>query len=452
MSRPAFAFVAALVISGFAAAQEGPPPQVRAAIQSVERMLEATDDASLKTFADEHFAPAYRASFGPDALMAHLKSLRAAVGGRIGGVRVERVEEGLRLEIEGAKEAAFALKLDDAGKILKLDLVQNAAAASSPDAAIWEKTTWESLSADFAKFAEAGFSGVVLARRDGKEVLRSSYGLADRASARRTAADTIYCIGSTPIDFTVTGILLLGQRGKLGLDDPVAKYIPGVPDDKKAMTIRQLMTGKSGLPNFHHIEGKDWDPDLAWIDRDTAVRRILAQPLLFAPGAGEAHSHSAFVLLAAVIESIAKTSYQEFVRGEILRPLGMTRTGFYGESLKLDAGQFAVGYGASSVGVPNIPPNWGPVSWLVMGSGGMFSTLGDLDRYDAAIASGTLLTGTFAKWQQGEQANAGGSDRGFFIFHVTNGRGTEVLFLMNGEGRAPGARAMTRAMERLVNG
>ncbi|HEX4824101.1 MAG TPA: serine hydrolase domain-containing protein [Candidatus Polarisedimenticolaceae bacterium] len=444
-------FAVALLAFGSVLAQQGPPPQVRAAIQSVEGMLEGTDDASLKSFADEHLSPAYRASFGPDALMAHLKSLRAAVGGQIGGLRVERAEDGLRLMIQGAKEATFALKLDDAGRVALLDLVPGEAKPPSPEAAIFEKTTWESLSSDLAKFADTGFSGVVLARRDGKEVLRSSYGLADRAGGRHTAGDTIYCIGSTPIDFTMTGILLLGQRGQLGLDDPVAKFIPGVPDDKKAMTIRQLMSGKSGLPNFHHIEGKDWDADLAWIDRETAVRRILSQPLLFAPGAGEAHSHSAFVLLAAVIESITKTSYQGFVRGEILKPLGMARTGFYGESLKLDASQFAVGYGASSVGVPNIPPNWGPVSWLVMGSGGMFSTLDDMDRYDAAIASGKLLTGPWAKWQQGQQANAGGSDRGFFIFHVTNGRGTEVLFLMNGEGRAAGARAMTRAMEKLVN-
>jgi len=102
--------------------------------------------------------------------------------------------------------------------------------------------------------------------------------------------------------------------------------------------------------------------------------------------------------------------------------------------------------------VPNIPPNWGPTSWLVMGSGGMFSTLPDMDRYDAAIASGKLLTGEWAKWQQGRKVAVGGSDRGFFLFHATNGRGTEALFLMNGEGRSPAVRAMTRALQDLVLG
>jgi CubicO group peptidase (beta-lactamase class C family) len=310
----------------------------------------------------------------------------------------------------------------------------------SPEAAIWANTTWETLASDFQRAEQAGFSGVILVKREGKELLRN-----------KTAPDTIYCIGSTPIDFTVTGIMLLGQRGKLALDDPITRFFPDAPADKRAMTIRHLLTGKSGLPNFHHVP-TDWDADLAWIDRDTAVKRILAQPLLFPPGQGEAHSHSAFGLAAAIIEVVTGTSYPHFVRTEILKPLGMTRTGFYGESLGLQAKDFAVGHGDSSVGLPNIPPNWGPTSWLVMGSGGMFSTLTDMDRYYAAIASGKLLTGAWAKWQQGEEVGVGGSDRGYFIFHATNGKGTEALFLMNGEGHAPAVRAMNKALRGLVMG
>ncbi|HVQ35472.1 MAG TPA: hypothetical protein VMT33_05625, partial [Candidatus Bathyarchaeia archaeon] len=95
---------------------------------------------------------------------------------------------------------------------------------------------------------------------------------------------------------------------------------------------------------------------------------------------------------------------------------------------------------------------WGPTSWLIMGSGGMFSTLPDMDRYYGAIAAGKLLTGEWAKWQQGDGVGVGGSDRGYFIFHATNGKGNEALFLMNGEGRAPATRAMTRTLGTLVMG
>jgi CubicO group peptidase (beta-lactamase class C family) len=244
--------------------------------------------------------------------------------------------------------------------------------------------------------------------------------------------------------------MLLGQRGRLALDDSVGKYFGNVPPDKRGITLRHLLTGRSGLPNFHHIAAEDWDPDLAWIDRETAVRRILAQPLLFGPGQGDAHSHSAFGLLAAVIEISSGQSYGAFLRSEIFAPLGMTRTGFYGETLRLAVAEFAAGYGQSSVGLPNIPPNWGPTSWLVMGSGGMFSTLADMERYYAAIDSGRLLTGAWAQWQQGQSVGAGGSDRGFFIFRASDGRGTQIMFLMNGEGRATASRSLSRAVERLV--
>jgi CubicO group peptidase (beta-lactamase class C family) len=447
----AVAGLAVALVPSEARAQEGPPPQVRAAIQSVERMLVGTDEASLRSFATDMLAPAYRASFTPEALSAHLKKLREAVGGQIAGVTVARQPDGLYLTVMGKREVTIVMVLDPAALITGLDLAEGAAPPASPAAAIWKEATWESLATDLHRAEEAGFSGVYVARREGKEVARVSLGLADRASGRRTAANTIYCIGSTPIDFTITGILLLGQRGKLALDDPIGRYVPGVPADKRAMTIRHILDGKSGLPDFHHT-ATDWDPDLGWVDRDTAVRRILGQKLLFAPGSEEAHSHSAFGLLAAVIEFASGSSYPAFVRNEILKPLGMTRTGFYGETLGLTVSDFAVGYGASSVGLPNIPPNWGPTSWLVMGSGGMFSTLGDMERYYGALEGGRLLTGEWAKPQQGESVGVGGSDRGFYIFHATNGRGNDILFLMNGEGPAFPTRSMSRAAERLVMG
>lgn len=431
-------------------AQQGPPPAVRAAIQSIERMLVSRDDAALQTFAAEHLAASYRASMPGDALLVHLRSLRDAVGGRLDGVGVERTPDGLRLLLEGEKTTAIDFALDDEARITSLALGAVTDSPASPADAAPEPLTWEGLADRFRDWETRGFSGVVLARHEGRTVLRAPYGLADPVSRRPTSLSTIYGIGSTPIDFTITGVLLLAQRGRLTLDDPVNKYWPAAPADKRTMTLRHLMTGRSGLLNFHDDPAVDWDADLAFIDRETAVRRILAQPLLFAPGTGDAHSHSAYGLLAAVIELVSGTTYQEFVRQEIFEPLGMLRTGFNGEHEGYTMEDFAVGPGPSRVGLPNIPPNWGPTSWLVMGSGGMFSTLDDMARYYAANEKGVLLQGEWARRQQGEQVGLGGSDRGFFIFHVSNGRGDSVLGIMNGEGRSPEVRSMLRAIESLV--
>ena len=110
MRRYLLPLVFLLPVAAFA--QDGPPPHVRAAIQSVERMIEGSGDGTLETFAAERLAPAYRQTFTPDALLAHLRKMREAVGGNIGAVSVERDPEGLRLQISGAREATYRVVVD----------------------------------------------------------------------------------------------------------------------------------------------------------------------------------------------------------------------------------------------------------------------------------------------------------------------------------------------------
>ena len=440
-----------LIVAGVStsAAQSGPSQQTREAIDDILAMLKSGGDSALQEFAQRRLTDSYRASFSDQSLLPHLRAVRASAKDALGRITVEATPEGLLLVLSAEREVGIHVKIESDGRIGRLEC---AAAEELPGgASAGDTLDWSALAARMQQEEAEGFSGVVLAVRDGREVVRESYGVADREAKRATGLDTVYGIGSTPIDFTKTGILLLAQRGKLRLDDTIDKYYRDAPADKRAITLRQLMSGTSGLHDFHHVPGVDWDPDLAWVDRDTAVRRMLAKPLLFEPGKGDAHSHSAFGLLAAVIEIVSGESYVQFIRDEILTPAGMKRTGFYGETLGLRREDFAVGYGASSVGLPNIPPNWGPTSWLVMGSGGMYSTLDDMRRYHEFVESGRVLKGEWQQWQIGlAVTDTGGSDRGFFTIYTTEGDGSYILMLMNGEGRAPRIRALCRTFERLV--
>lgn len=434
-----------------ATAQDGPPPHVRATIRAIENMLGSADAApAIRGLIAEKFTAQYRAAEPLESHVQRLRAIHTAIGGVIDNVMLERDEQGILVRIEGRKTVTLRLVLDAKGLIEKMveeaGPPSPAGAAATPAETAWSGLSWDTLA---ETVRAAGFQGTLLARRDGREVTRLAIGPANRDAETPAAPNTVYCIGSTPIDFTVTGIMLLGQRGRLSLDHPISRYLPGVPADKRAITVRHLLTGRSGLPDFVHT-ATDWDPDLAWIDRGTFIRRTLNQRLLFRPGAGPRHSHAAFGVLAAIIESITGSTYPTFVRTEILTPLGMTRTGFYGESLGLSLADFAVGDGATSAGMPNIPPNWGPTSWLVMGSGGMMSTLEDMDRYHQAIAQGRLLTGEWAKWQQRPGVGVGGSDRGFFIYHAADGRGSSVLYLTNSGGQRPANQAMMKAITRLV--
>ena len=248
--------------------------------------------------------------------------------------------------------------------------------------------TWQSLETRLEDAAEDGFEGAVLVVRDGSVVLHKAYGLANREQHIPLRPDTVFAIGSAPIDFTRAGILLLADEGKLKLDDPITTFFQDVPIDKRNITVNDLMTGGSGLPDFHDLPTDD-NKDHSWIDREEAVRRIFDQKLLFPPGSGQQHSHSAWVLLAAVIEIASGQSYPDFSRERLFQPAGLVDTGFFGEPVPQE--RVAVGYGLRKSSEPNSPPHWGPTSWLVMGSGGQVSTLSDMLRWEIAVRDGTVL-------------------------------------------------------------
>jgi len=317
--------------------------------------------------------------------------------------------------------------------------------AETPRPIPWDKLE-ERLKAEEA----AGFSGAVLVVRDGMVVLDQGYGLANRETNLRCTKDTVFGIGSTPIDFTRAGILLLAESGQLALDDPLAKFFADAPADKRAITLAQLMGGRSGLPDFHDLPS-DRDKDHSYIDRDEAVRRILAMKLLFEPGKGEAHSHSAWGLLAAVIELVSGQSYPEFTRANLFEPAGMKDTGFFGEPIAAE--RMALGYGPKSDGERNAPPYWGQTSWLVMGSGGQVSTTGDMLRWLQALRAGKILDAASTRRYFGPDDGGplvGGDMYGFFILYT---QGPKSLVILISNSAAPGKYGgLGEDLARLVNG
>ena len=436
----------------FAQEKAGPPPrQLRA--RAVEGMIESKGDASLKQFAETHLAPKYRESFGSEEkLMAHLRAIREACAG-FGGVLVDPVgNDGVLIKfMMDGSESAVMMRIDTAppNEIVALDLQSQGARPKGPEVA---PITWDNLSQRLEEEAAQGFTATVLVVRGGKIVLHQGYGLANREKKIANGKETIFAIGSTPIDFTRGAILKLEEQGKLKTSDPITKYFDNVPADKQAMTIDHLMNRGSGLPDFHHVAGVDADPDLTWIDRDTAVKRILGASLLFPPGQGEAHSHSAWVLLAALVEIVSKQPYVEFVRENFFEPAGMTRTGNHEDASKFSDDEFAVGYEGESVGQLNIPKYWGRTSWLVMGSGGMQSTPMDLYRWNQAIRSNQTLSPTAAKKYWLDGVFMGGDDRGFMCLY-NQGPGDMFILCANAHS-GPGDRtsAVGRRLVEMVTG
>lgn len=396
----------------------------------------------MSNFERERLAPSFLDRTTPAQRRELFAQIREAAQ-QAQGAMLDTDEDGVALTLDGPEQFRVRFAVEDAAPYRLTNLsVEKIETPTFSHVNLGEEID--------AVMAENNLTGVIFVKIDEETVIEKAYGAADPATGLENNVDTIFGIGSRPIDFTIAAIRLLAQQGKLSLNDPLSKFYPDAPPDRASMTIRHMLSGQSGLPDFPANEN-DWDADLGWIDRTEFERRTMDTPLLFAPGQGEAHSHWAFGVLAAIVERVSGQDYALFLRENFFEPAGMTRTGSYGEIRDFSVSDFAVGGGVRR-GLPNIPPNWGPTSWLVMGSGGMYSTLGDLRKFYAHLTENGGLSDEHAAHFLQRSAQIDGSERGFelFSFH-TEGRRSEVYVFLN-RGGIGAIRQFVPGMVRLLDG
>ncbi len=181
------------------------------------------------------------------------------------------------------------------------------------------------------------FSGVVYVRQNGRVLYERAAGYADRANRRANALDTRFGIASGTKFFTALAIGKLIEAEKLALDTKVAECVPwNFPRYSKEITIRQLLTHTSGIPDYYDEE-KFTDFDnftvaIPWSELRGPKDYLPVFPdedMKFAPGARFSYSNGGYILLGVVIEEVAGMPYRDFVTQEIFVPAGMTRSGYF---------------------------------------------------------------------------------------------------------------------------
>ena len=235
------------------------------------------------------------------------------------------------------------------------------------------------------RLAVIGFRGSVLVASDDEVLIERGYGRVDPSRKEEIAPDTIFAVGSNTKPFTAAAILKLQDEGKLRVEDRIGRYLPDVPADKQAITIHQLLTHSAGFNHSGIFEG-----DFEQVDRDEAVRRILASDLLFPPGSESSYADASMILLAAIVELASGQPYETYLREELFAPAGMEHTGFRSDDPELLGSAQAVGV---VEGKPaGSPADLPPLSWSVKGAGGMVSTVEDLFRWLQAVKAGKILS------------------------------------------------------------
>ena len=223
------------------------------------------------------------------------------------------------------------------------------------------------------------FMGSVLVARGSQVLLNKGYGSADLEWNIPNSPTTKFRLGSITKQFTAASILLLEQRGKLNINDPVKKYLPDAPAAWDKITVFHLLTHTSGIPSFTSF------PDYAKLEpfpttAEQLVARFKDKPLDFAPGEKWSYSNSGYVLLGYLMEKITGASYEKFVSENIFVPLGMKDSGYDSNSAVI--AHRASGYVHGTNGFENA----GFIHMSVPhAAGALYSTTEDLLKWEQGL-------------------------------------------------------------------
>ncbi len=222
--------------------------------------------------------------------------------------------------------------------------------------------------------------------RGGEVLLTKGYGLADLESGRAITAETIFETGSVAKQFTATAVLLLAIDGKLNLDDPVRKYVPELPDYGYPLTLRHLLTHTSGLREWSALVALQGWPRGTRVHRQADLLDVVTRQrsLNHKPGEFYSYTNSGYGLLFTIVERVSGQPFAKFTTDRIFTPLGMTNTRWRDDFTRVVPAR-AQAYGREADGWHLEMPFEN-----VVGPGGLLSTVGDLLKWNAALANKTL--------------------------------------------------------------
>jgi CubicO group peptidase (beta-lactamase class C family) len=230
------------------------------------------------------------------------------------------------------------------------------------------------------------FMGTVLVARGDQVLFSKGYGSANLEWNLPNTPNTKFRLGSLTKQFTAASILLLEERGKLKVEDPVKKYLPDAPAAWDKMTIYHVLTHTAGIPNFTSLP--DYVSTMALpATPEKLVARFRDLPLEFQPGEKWNYSNSGYVLLGYLIEKVSGESYESFLKKNIFTPLGMKDSGYDSASAVIP--RRAAGYAAGPNGVTNAPY----IDMTIpFSAGALYSTTEDLLRWEQGLFGGKLLS------------------------------------------------------------
>jgi CubicO group peptidase (beta-lactamase class C family) len=246
-------------------------------------------------------------------------------------------------------------------------------------------------------YANRQFNGNVLVATQGEVVYHKSFGIGTIDPETPLQLDSQFRLASVSKPVTAMAVMILKERGILDYDEPISKYLPELPYPR--VSIRHLLTHTSGIPDYTYLFERYWDPDheifteKKYADNDDVIGMFIEHKpeLRFDPGAQYSYSNTGYVFLASIVERASGMPFREFLRDNIFTPLGMSNTLLYSAIRDDPMERRVIGYRLALNGSDRLRNDFHYMSGI-SGDGAVYSTTGDLFKWDRGLYAETLVS------------------------------------------------------------
>jgi CubicO group peptidase (beta-lactamase class C family) len=230
-----------------------------------------------------------------------------------------------------------------------------------------------------------GFNGTVLVTKYDQVMYKGAFGYADFYRKDTLSTQTAFQLASVSKQFTAMAIMMLKEQGRLRYEDSVQQFIPAFP--YKGITIRALLTHRSGLSNYTYFSDKLWpDRRLFMTNEDVLGLMAAHQPkVYYQPNTHFDYSNTGYALLASIVAHASGMPFATFMQEQIFGPLQMRHTFTFSKDATNQRGKVAIGHtGGRRKRTPDYLDS-------VLGDKGVYSTVEDLYKWDQALYTQKLV-------------------------------------------------------------
>ncbi|MFN8357626.1 MAG: serine hydrolase domain-containing protein [Spirosomataceae bacterium] len=230
-----------------------------------------------------------------------------------------------------------------------------------------------------------GFNGNVLISKFGHVIYRGAFGYKTITTRDTLTLSTPFQLASVSKQFTAVAIFQLIEKGLLRIDDPVYRFVPNFPYDS-AITIRSLLTHRSGLPNYQYSLEKQYDHARPLSNREVVEKLIQYKPRpYYLANRKFNYNNTNYVLLAYLVEKLSGKPFRQYMDEQIFKPLGMNHTFIFDGTNTPQMMQAATGYtaGRRSLRLDYLDS--------VVGDKSIYSTVEDIQKWDEALYTEKLV-------------------------------------------------------------